>query len=157
MQNASALNVPQRGPTISSKRVAYVDVVAGMGAIDIWGRLCWRETKRRYRRTAFGPFWTTVSLAFFITTLGLGVVEFVAQGSKDFPAISDFGNVVLGLLSCGLHGRLRQLFRIIRKAHQAVANFLYIARERGRLAQYYRLLSQLDHLCRGRHLRWHLD
>ena len=42
-----------------------------MGAIDIWGRLGWRETKRRYRRTAFGPFWTTVSLAFFITTLGL--------------------------------------------------------------------------------------
>jgi len=71
MQNASALNVPQRGPTISSKRVAYIDVVAGMGAIDIWGRLGWRETKRRYRRTAFGPFCTTVSLAFFITTLGL--------------------------------------------------------------------------------------
>ena len=55
MQNASALNVPHRGPTLSSQRVACVDVIAGMGAIDIWGRLGWRETKRRYRRTAFGP------------------------------------------------------------------------------------------------------
>jgi ABC-type polysaccharide/polyol phosphate export permease len=71
MQNASALNVPQRGPALSSQRVAYVDVVAGIGAIDIWGRLGWRETRRRYRRTAFGPFWTTVSLAFFVTSLGL--------------------------------------------------------------------------------------
>jgi ABC-type polysaccharide/polyol phosphate export permease len=71
MQNASALNVPHRGPTLSSQRVACVDVIAGMGAIDIWGRLGWRETKRRYRRTAFGPFWTTVSLAFFVTSLGL--------------------------------------------------------------------------------------
>jgi ABC-type polysaccharide/polyol phosphate export permease len=71
MQNASALNVPHRGPTLSSQRVACVDVIAGMSAIDIWGRLGWRETKRRYRRTAFGPFWTTVSLAFFVTSLGL--------------------------------------------------------------------------------------
>jgi ABC-type polysaccharide/polyol phosphate export permease len=71
MQNVSALNVPQRGPALSSQRVAYVDVVAGIGAIDIWGRLGWRETRRRYRRTAFGPFWTTVSLAFFVTSLGL--------------------------------------------------------------------------------------
>ncbi len=40
-------------------------------ATNIWGRLGWRETKRRYRRTAFGPFWTTVSIALFVTTLGL--------------------------------------------------------------------------------------
>ncbi len=42
-----------------------------MLAVDIWGRLGWRETKRRYRRTIFGPFWTTVGLALFVTTLGL--------------------------------------------------------------------------------------
>ena len=71
MQNTLALNVPQSGPAISTYRVAWVDVIAGMRAAEIWGRLGWRETKRRYRRTAFGPFWTTVSLALFVTTLGL--------------------------------------------------------------------------------------
>jgi len=71
MQKASALNVPRGGPAVSSQRVACVDIIAGIRAFDIWGRLGWRETKRRYRRTVFGPFWTTVSLAFFVTSLGL--------------------------------------------------------------------------------------
>ena len=71
MPNTLALNVPHAGPAMPSYRVACIDVVAGIRAGDIWGRLGWRETKRRYRRTAFGPFWTTVSLALFVATLGL--------------------------------------------------------------------------------------
>ena len=71
MQNTLALNIPQSSAVRSPFRIACVDILAGMRAIDIWGRLGWRETKRRYRRTAFGPFWTTVGLAVFVTTLGL--------------------------------------------------------------------------------------
>jgi ABC-type polysaccharide/polyol phosphate export permease len=71
MQNTLALNVPQSGPSLSPNRIAWVDVISGILAFDIWGRLGWRETKRRYRRTAFGPFWTTVGLAVFVTTLGM--------------------------------------------------------------------------------------
>jgi ABC-type polysaccharide/polyol phosphate export permease len=71
MNNSLALNVPQSSATFSSRRIAWVDVVAGLQARDIWGRLGWRDTKRRYRRTVFGPLWTTVSLALFVATLGL--------------------------------------------------------------------------------------
>ena len=71
MQSTLALNIPQSSPAFSPSRVAWVDVVAGIRAADIWGRLGWRETKRRYRRTALGPFWTTVGLGLFVTTLGL--------------------------------------------------------------------------------------
>jgi ABC-type polysaccharide/polyol phosphate export permease len=56
---------------MSSYCVACVDIIAGIRAVYIWSRLGWRDTKRRYRRTAFGPFWTSVSLALFVTTLGL--------------------------------------------------------------------------------------
>jgi ABC-type polysaccharide/polyol phosphate export permease len=71
MNNSLALNVPQSSPTFSSHRIAWVDVVAGLQARDIWGRLGWRDTKRRYRRTVFGPLWTTVSLALIVASLGL--------------------------------------------------------------------------------------
>lgn len=71
MQNTLALNVPQTSPALSAYRVAWIDVLAGTRAVDIWGRLGWRETKRRYRRTVFGPFWTMISLALFVGTLGL--------------------------------------------------------------------------------------
>ena len=56
---------------LSRSRIAWIDVIAGLMAADIWGRLGWRETRRRYRRTVFGPFWTTIGLAIFVTTLGL--------------------------------------------------------------------------------------
>ncbi len=71
MLKASALNIPQIGPYASPYDVALSDVVAGLRAADIWGRLGWREIKRRYRRTIFGPFWTTLSLAIFVFTLGV--------------------------------------------------------------------------------------
>jgi ABC-type polysaccharide/polyol phosphate export permease len=71
MQRVSALNIPQSGPSTSAYQVALIDIIAGVRATDIWGRLGWRETKRRYRRTVFGPFWSTLSLAIFVITLGL--------------------------------------------------------------------------------------
>src|SRR5271170_4678681 len=71
MQGTLALNIPHRSAAVSRYRIAIIDVLSGMRAVEIWGRLGWRETRRRYRRTAFGPFWTTASLAIFVTTLGL--------------------------------------------------------------------------------------
>jgi ABC-type polysaccharide/polyol phosphate export permease len=71
MKRVSALNIPQSGPSTSPYNVALIDIVAGARATEIWGRLGWRETKRRYRRTVFGPFWSTASLAIFVVTLGL--------------------------------------------------------------------------------------
>lgn len=67
----SALNIPQSGPSASPYEVALSDIIAGIRAADIWGRFGWREIKRRYRRTVFGPFWSTLSLAIFVFTLGL--------------------------------------------------------------------------------------
>jgi ABC-type polysaccharide/polyol phosphate export permease len=37
----------------------------------MWMRMGWLEIRRRYRRTLFGPFWTSFSLALFIVTLGV--------------------------------------------------------------------------------------
>jgi ABC-type polysaccharide/polyol phosphate export permease len=71
MQVSMALNIPQSSPSLSRYRIAWVDVLAGMWAANIWGRLGWRDTKRRYRRTVFGPFWTTVGLGLFVAVLGL--------------------------------------------------------------------------------------
>jgi ABC-type polysaccharide/polyol phosphate export permease len=71
MQNTLALDIPQSSDSLSRHRIARIDIIAGVKAVNIWGRLGWRDTKRRYRRTVFGPFWTTLSLALFIITLGL--------------------------------------------------------------------------------------
>lgn len=49
---------------------AVRDVTTGFLAWDMWGRLGWRETLRRYRRTTIGPFWTTASVGLFVVMLG---------------------------------------------------------------------------------------
>jgi ABC-type polysaccharide/polyol phosphate export permease len=71
MRQYSALSIPQGGLALSALDVAMIDIAAGARAVHIWGRLGWRETKRRYRRTALGPFWSTLSLALFVVALGL--------------------------------------------------------------------------------------
>ncbi|HUC62270.1 MAG TPA: ABC transporter permease [Alphaproteobacteria bacterium] len=45
---------------------AFSDLVHGIAAAQIWLRLGWQEVKRRYRRTTFGPFWTTLGVGMYI-------------------------------------------------------------------------------------------
>src|SRR5262245_50471467 len=46
------------------------DLTDGFARPDLWGRLGWLEVKRRYRRTVIGPFWSVISLAVFVITIG---------------------------------------------------------------------------------------
>jgi ABC-type polysaccharide/polyol phosphate export permease len=50
---------------------AIADLVKGIGLVDLWGRIGWADVKRRYRRTALGPFWSSFSLAVFVVAMGL--------------------------------------------------------------------------------------
>jgi ABC-type polysaccharide/polyol phosphate export permease len=84
MQRVLALNIPHQSAERSRFRIALVDILAGIQAIDIWSRLGWRDTKRRYRRTVFGPFWTTASLAVFVLTLGLIWANLWGQDPKTY-------------------------------------------------------------------------
>lgn len=51
-------------------RRAINDIVDGVSSSEMWSRFGWQEVRRRYRRTSLGPFWTTLSLAIFVTALG---------------------------------------------------------------------------------------
>lgn len=50
---------------------AFSDIVRGVSNWRVWGQAGWQEIKRRYRRTALGPFWVTLSLGIFATAMGL--------------------------------------------------------------------------------------
>ena len=49
----------------------FHDTVTGIGHWTLWSRLGWAEVRRRYRRTVVGPFWSSLSLAVFVLTMGL--------------------------------------------------------------------------------------
>lgn len=64
--------------------VAMKDIIEGFLNWRMWGRLGWQETKRRYRRTVFGPFWTTLSLGIFAFTLGILWADLWKQDPKTY-------------------------------------------------------------------------
>jgi ABC-2 type transport system permease protein len=51
---------------------AFADIKAGFSARELWGHLGWQDIKQRYRRSAIGPFWITISQA--VIALGLGLL-----------------------------------------------------------------------------------
>jgi ABC-type polysaccharide/polyol phosphate export permease len=50
---------------------ASQDLVRGLLRTELWGRLGWLDVKRRYRRTLLGPFWTSISLALYVGSVGI--------------------------------------------------------------------------------------
>lgn len=48
-----------------------IDLRTAVTGWRLWVRLGWQDVKRRYRRTAIGPFWSTLSLGIFMLTLGI--------------------------------------------------------------------------------------
>jgi ABC-type polysaccharide/polyol phosphate export permease len=49
---------------------AIEDVTSGISNWRMWIRLGWLDIRRRYRRTAIGPFWTSFNLAAMVFAMG---------------------------------------------------------------------------------------
>ena len=54
----------------SLAETAADDLLHGLSRRELWGRLGWLDVKRRYRRTTIGPFWTSITLAVYVVTVG---------------------------------------------------------------------------------------
>jgi ABC-type polysaccharide/polyol phosphate export permease len=98
-QRFTALSIPQPSARRSRFHIALIDAIAGIQAINIWSRLGWRDTKRRYKRTVFGALWTTGSLAFFVLTLGVIWANLWGQDVKSYLPFLTSGMVCWNLFS----------------------------------------------------------
>src|SRR5258708_19683242 len=76
---------------------AISDIVGGAIHWRMWGRLGWQEVKRRYRRTVIGPFWTTLSLAIFILSLGVVYSQLWHQPLETYLPFVSLGMISLTL------------------------------------------------------------
>src|SRR5712671_3123733 len=78
---------------------AVRDVFDGFRMHRMWGRMGWAEIRRRYRRTVFGPFWTSVSLAVFVVTMGVVWSNLWKLDPKDYLVFLTSGMLVWVLLT----------------------------------------------------------
>jgi ABC-type polysaccharide/polyol phosphate export permease len=99
---------------------AWEDLTGGFAKTELWGRLGWLDVKRRYRRTMIGPFWTSISLAVYVLSVGLLGAGLWHQNIHEYLPFLVSGMIVWMLVSsvvgesCGMLIMGQSLFRSIR-------------------------------------------
>jgi ABC-type polysaccharide/polyol phosphate export permease len=75
------------------------DIAQGFSSWKLWTRYGYQEVKRRYRRTALGPFWSTTSLGVFIFALGVIWANLWHQDTKTYLPYLSSGMITWVMLS----------------------------------------------------------
>lgn len=89
--------------TSSHFKEALVDLKKGILNYQIWGLLGWHDIQQRYRRSALGPLWLTLSMAIMIFSLGFLYSKLFHETLKDyFPFVASgmiFWNFISTILN----------------------------------------------------------
>jgi lipopolysaccharide transport system permease protein len=78
---------------------AVRDLIEGLLAYQIWGRLGWQDIRQRYRRSLLGPFWITISAAAMIGGIGLLYSQLLHQDTKQYIPFLAVGLLVWFLIA----------------------------------------------------------
>ena len=79
--------------------IAGKDIGAGLARYEQVGVLGWQDVRQRYRRSALGPFWLTVSMAILIGTVGLVFSQVYRVSTREFLPFLACGMILWGFIS----------------------------------------------------------
>lgn len=82
-----------------SAEMAIADLLKGLAAWRLWGRMGWNDILQRYRRSLLGPFWLTASMAIMVVALGFLYAELFNTPIRDFLPFLCTGLLVWNLLA----------------------------------------------------------
>ena len=83
----------------SRLKLALQDLWAGLSSIYLWPLLGWQDIKQRYRRSAIGPFWLTLSYGTLILGMGLLYGKLLQQDMSEYLPYLAVGFVAWMLIS----------------------------------------------------------
>jgi ABC-type polysaccharide/polyol phosphate export permease len=75
------------------------DLYAGLANWQLWSMLGWNDIHQRYRRSALGPFWITISMAIFIVLLGFIYSKLFHQDIAVYLPYVAMGLITWGFIS----------------------------------------------------------
>lgn len=75
------------------------DLIEGLANWRLWSMLGWNDIRQRYRRSALGPFWITISMAIFIVLLGVIYSKLFHQDIAVFLPYIAMGLIAWGFVS----------------------------------------------------------
>ena len=68
----------------SSTLSALADIAAATRRYSLIGMLGWQDVRQRYRRSALGPLWLTISMGVMIGTIGIVFRTIFKSPMKEF-------------------------------------------------------------------------
>ena len=75
------------------------DLIEGMANWRLWSMLGWNDIRQRYRRSALGPFWITISMAIFVVLLGVIYSKLFHQDVAVFLPYVAMGLIAWGFIA----------------------------------------------------------
>lgn len=74
--------------------IAMIDIVAALKRFPLAGVLGWQDVRQRYRRSALGPLWITVSMGVMIATIGVVFGQIFKSPMEEFLPFLTIGMVI---------------------------------------------------------------
>lgn len=79
--------------------VALKDIVAASRRYPLVGMLGWQDVRQRYRRSALGPFWLTISMGVMIGTIGVVFGQIFSAPMEEFLPFLAAGMILWSFMS----------------------------------------------------------
>ena len=73
---------------------ALLDIVAALKRLPLVGVLGWQDVRARYRRSALGPFWITLSMGVMIGTIGIVFGQIFKSPMHEFLPFLTIGMIL---------------------------------------------------------------
>jgi ABC-type polysaccharide/polyol phosphate export permease len=98
-QGAVGVDLATPNPGGRTPMLGLRDISDGLANWRLWSMLGWNDIHQRYRRSALGPFWITISMAIFIVLLGLIYSKLFHQDIAVFLPYIAMGLITWGFIS----------------------------------------------------------
>jgi ABC-type polysaccharide/polyol phosphate export permease len=85
--------------TNASVNNAVLDIIAAGKRSSLVMMLGWNDVRQRYRRSALGPFWLTISMAIMIATMGIVFGQIFKAPLTEFLPFLAAGIILWGFIS----------------------------------------------------------
>lgn len=78
---------------------AITDIAEALRRYTLIGTLGWQDVRQRYRRSAVGPFWLTISMGIMIATIGVVFGTIFKSPVEEFLPFLSAGLILWGFIS----------------------------------------------------------
>jgi ABC-type polysaccharide/polyol phosphate export permease len=79
--------------------IAFTDITSAIRKYSLVGMLGWQDVRQRYRRSALGPFWLTISMGVMIGTIGIVFGQIFDSPMQEFLPFLAVGMILWSFIS----------------------------------------------------------